>query len=108
MAYTPKAVYTGQPGTTDTLLATVPAAKSWIVKQITVTNTTGTAATITLGMPAAAALAAANHMLTAVSVPANSVTVVDLSQVLATGETIRALQGTATALTVHISAVEFP
>lgn len=108
MAYTPKQAYTGQPGTGDTLLATVPGSKSWIVKQITVTNTTASTATITLGLPAAAALAAANHLLSAVPIAANSVTVIDLTQVLATGETIRALQGTASALTVHIGVVEFP
>lgn len=108
MAYTPTRFYSGQPGTTDTLLATVTALKSWIVKQITVTNTTASAATITIGFPSAAALAAANHFLSAVSIPANSTTVVDLSQVLAAGETIRALQGTASALVVKISGVEFP
>lgn len=108
MAYTPKQAYSGQPGTTDTLLATVPGAKSWIVKQIAVANTTGTAATITLGLNSGATLAAANHLLTAVSIPANSTTILDLTQVLDTGQTIRALQGTGSALTVKVAVVEFP
>lgn len=108
MAYTPKQAYSGQPGTTDTLLATVPAAKSWIVKQVTIANTTASAATIRLSFPAGASLTAAQALLWDVPIPANSTTVVDLTQVLATGETIRALQGTASALAVKVSVVEFP
>lgn len=103
--YTPKQMYVGQPGTGDTLLYTSPATGA-IIKEITVTNTTGSAATITLGIKSGAALAAANHFLTAVSVPANSEVTYPLSQVLGNAETIRALQGTSTALTLHISGIE--
>lgn len=97
-------VYEGQPGTGDTLLYT-DAGTGTIIRGIHVANTTGTAATITLGLNAAAALTGANHFYSAFSVPANGV--VDWSgfQVVSASGTIRALQGTSTALTVTISGV---
>jgi hypothetical protein len=103
--YTPKQMYVGQPGTSDTLLYTAPAGGA-IVKEIAVTNTTGSAATITLGLKSGGTLAAANHLLTAVSIPANTEVTYPLSQVLGNAETIRALQGTSTALTIHASGIE--
>ncbi len=106
MATTPKPLYSGQPGTGDTLLYTAPASTSTIIKQITVANTTGTAATITLGLRSGASLAAANHFLSAKSVAANDTLIIPLTHVLLTTETIRALQGTGSALTVHVSGVE--
>lgn len=106
MATTPKPLYSGQPGTGDTLLYTAPAATTTIVKQVTVCNTTGSAATITLGLRSGATLAAANEVFAAKSVAANDTLVIPLTHVLLTTETIRALQGTSTALTVHISGVE--
>ncbi len=106
MPATLKRAYTGQPGTTDTLLYTVPASTRFRVREIHVVNTTGVIATITLGLHAAAALAAANHFLSALDIPAKGVYTGGEGQVLEAGETIRALQGTALALTVHISGVE--
>jgi hypothetical protein len=106
MADTLKPLYTGQPGTTDTLLYTAPASTTTAVRAIHVANTTGTAATITLGLRSGAALAAANHFLSALSVPANGSYDWTGNQALLTTETIRALQGTASALTVHISGIE--
>lgn len=103
--YTPKKLYTGQPGTGDTLLYTAPAGGA-LIKSITVTNTTGTAATITIGWAAGGALAAANHAMSAKSIPANDLYDMEVSHVLGNGETIRGLQGTSTALTVHISGIE--
>lgn len=107
MAYTPKQMYAAQPGTTDTLLYTAPAVTPGaIIKHISVTNTTGSAATITLAFPAAGALTAAKHYLSALSVAANATVDFPLNHILAASETIRALQGTASALTVHISGIE--
>lgn len=106
MADTAKQIYTAQPGTSDTLLYTVPGATTTVVRSIHVANTTGTAATITLGLNSAAALAAANHFLSAVSIPANGTYDWSGFQVLDAAETIRALQGTLNALTVHISGIE--
>lgn len=100
-----KKMYEGQPSTTDTLLYTAVAAGA-IVRAIHVANTTGAAATITIGLNAGAALAAANHFVSAVSIPANSTYDWSGFQVLDASATIRGLQGTASALTVTISGVE--
>lgn len=106
MAETLQRLYTGQPGTADTLLYTVPGSTTTGIRGIHIANTTASAATITLGLNSGAALAAANHFLSAVSIPANSSYDWTGLQVLEAGETIRALQGTSSALTVHISGVE--
>lgn len=106
MADVTKSLYEGQPGTSDTLLYTAPAGAPTVVKSISVTNTTGSAATITLGTNSGATLAAANYLLPAYSVPANGLLVVEPWEVIAASGTIRALQGTSTALTVHINGVE--
>lgn len=104
--YTPKQMYVGQPGTGDTLLYTAPAGGA-IIKSITVTNTTASAATLTLAFPAGASgVDAAERLLSAQSIPANDYIDLEVSHVLANAETIRALQGTGSALTVHISGVE--
>lgn len=106
MAASAKSLYEGQPGTTDTLLYTAPAGGPVIVRSIHVANTTGSAATITLGLNSAAALAVANHFLSAMSVPANGTLDWDGWQVVSASGTIRSLQGTASALTVTIAGVE--
>lgn len=104
--YTVKKMYVGQPGTSDTLLYTAPAGGA-IIKSILVTNTTGSAATISIGWPAGASgVDAAEAALSAKSVPANDYIQIETSHILGNGETIRGLQGTGSALTVHISGVE--
>ena len=105
MADVAKKMYEGQPGTTDSLLYTAVAAGA-IVRSIHIANTTGAAATITLGLNAAAALAVANHFLSALSIPANSTYDWSGFQVLDGSGTIRALQGTSAALTCTIAGVE--
>ena len=106
MADTGKILYSAQPGTGDTLLYTVPASTTTAVRGIHVCNTTGTAATITIGLNAAAALAAANHFISALSIPANGTYDWTGLQFLEAADTIRGLQGTLNALTVHISGIE--
>lgn len=107
MADTLTPLYTGQPAATDTLLYTAPGATTTAVRSIHICNTTGTARTVTIGLRSGAALAAANHFISAVTIAANGGTY-DWSgnQALLTGETIRALQESATACTVHITGVE--
>lgn len=102
--YTPTALYTGQPGTGDTLLYTAPAGGA-IIKSVTLTNTTGGALGITIGWPAGGALAAATHFVSDKVVPANDTIDYEVSHVLGNGATIRALQDSATGITVHISGV---
>lgn len=105
MADVAKNMYGGQPGTTDTLLYTAPATGA-VVRSIHVVNTTQTAATITLGLNTGAAIVAGEHFLSALSIPPNSTYDWSGFQPIAANETIRALQGTAAALSVTIGGVE--
>jgi hypothetical protein len=83
-------------------LYTVPTGYSAIIKQLVVTNTTGTAATFTFYIGAASA---GNALFSATSVAANDTVIINLSQVLATGETLRALASTGSALNLTVSGV---
>lgn len=94
-------LYQGQPGTTDTLLYTVPASTNVRIQAIVICNTTGTAATLTLNVGGAAA--ATNRILSAFSVQPNDTVTVDTVVHMDAADTIRALQGTNAALTVTIS-----
>lgn len=105
MADVIKKMYLGQPGTSDTLLYTAPAGGA-IVRNIHVANTTTLPATITLGLNTGAAIAAAEHFLSALMVPPNDTYDWSGFAVLDGSETIRGLQGTSSALTVSISGVE--
>jgi hypothetical protein len=93
-----------QPGTGNTTLYTVPSATTVVVRNIHICNTTATAATISLAINASAATAA-NCWLTALSVPGNSSYDWSGFLHLSTTDTLQALQGTASALTVTISGV---
>lgn len=101
---TPLKLYTGQPGTGDTLLYTSTGTKT-AVRAIHICNTTANDATVSIGLKSGAALAAANHFLSTLTIPARGIYDWSGNQVLESGETIRALQGTSAALTVHISGV---
>jgi hypothetical protein len=99
MATTTKALFRGAATTTtSTVLYTVPSATTSVVSNIVITNTAGTAGTYTLALGGIS-------LATTVSIPANSITTIDLKQVLATTNTI---QGGASATTInfHISGVE--
>lgn len=90
-----------QPGTSTGVLATVAASRRVMLKQILLANTTGTAATVTLGI---GGTDAADQIVPAAEIPANTVESLDVSQVLEATETIDGLQGTSGAITVTISA----
>ena len=106
MPSTLKRIYTGQPGTTDTLLYTVPGATKVAITDIHLANTDATPRGITIGLNAGGALAEASYFIPDLEVPANGVADWTGHQVLEAGETIRALQDNATGVTVHISGVE--
>jgi hypothetical protein len=107
MAYTPKRLYIGQPGTTESTLYTVPTGKKVIIKDITICNTSSTDATISLSIvPSGNTAAASNRILASLKVTANSTVDITLSQVMNEGDFISGLQATAGALTVLISGVE--
>ncbi len=83
-------------------LYTVPTGYSAIIKQLVVTNITGTAATFTFYIGAASA---GNALFSGTSVAANDTVIINLSQVLTTGETLRALASTNSALNLTVSGV---
>lgn len=115
MAGTPnqKRFYFGQPGTSATTLYTAPAnttanpspGSTAIVKGIWVANTTGTAATITIGINGTAA---ANQIVPGVTVNPNDVKILEgINGIqLNASDTLQALQGTASAITVTIAGIE--
>ena len=99
MATTTKALFRGAATTnTATTLYTVPASTTTVVSNIIVTNTAGTAGTFTLKLDGI-------DIATAVSVAANSITSIDLKQVLTTTKII-AGGASATSVNFHISGVE--
>lgn len=99
MATTSKALFRGAATTTlTTTLYTVPSATTTVVTNIVVANTAATAATFDLSLNGV-------KLADAVSIAADSISVIDLKQVIAATQTI---QGGASATTVnfHISGVE--
>ncbi len=99
-------LYQGVPGAGDTTLFTVPANHAYTVSTIAVTNTTGTAATITFARNGTAATAANQIIASALSVGANGTEIIEGPFVFAATDTFRALQGTASALTVYVSGAD--
>lgn len=104
MADVAKPMFTGAAATSDALLYTAPATGA-VVRGIHAANTATADATITIGLRAGAALAAANHFVSALTVPANGTYDWSGFQVLGNVETIRAL-ASATTVTFTISGVE--
>jgi hypothetical protein len=99
MATTTKALFRGAATTTlTTTLYTVPSATTAVVTNIVVANTAATAATFDLSLNGV-------KLADAVAIAADSISVIDLKQVIAATHTI---QGGASATTVnfHISGVE--
>lgn len=93
-----------QPGTGNAVIYTVPAATTVVVRNIHICNTTANNATISLAIDASAATAA-NCWLSALSIPGNSSYDWSGFLHLDAADTLQALQGTASALTVTISGV---
>ncbi len=85
--------------TTSTTLYTVPSATTTVVTNIAVSNTTGSPATVTISLNDVA-------LLSGVSIPANSTSLIDLKQALTATQTIKGGAGTGSALTIHITGVE--
>jgi hypothetical protein len=98
MATISKALARGAFATSSATLYTVPSATTAVVTNIVIANTAGSAGTFTLSL-------AGTSMATTVAVAANSITTIDLKQVLAATQVI-AGQASATTITYHISGVE--
>jgi hypothetical protein len=98
MPTTTKALARAAFATSSATLYTVPSATTTVISNIVITNTAGTAGTFTLALNGVA-------IASAVSIPANSITAIDLKQVLAATQTITGL-ASATSVNFHISGVE--
>lgn len=98
MATTSKALARGAFDTSSATLYTVPSATTAVVTNIVIANTAGSAGTFTLSLDGVS-------MATTVSIPANSITTIDLKQVLSASDVI-AGQASATSINYHISGVE--
>lgn len=99
MAVVSKVLFRGAATTsTGTTLYTTPAGSTAIVTNIVVENSAATSSTFTLALNSV-------PIATAVSVAANSVTVIDMKQVLPASQTITGGAST-TAVDIHISGVE--
>jgi hypothetical protein len=98
MATTSKALARGAFATSSATLYTVPGATTAVVTNIVIANTAGSAGTFTLSLDGVS-------MATTVSIPANSITTIDLKQVLGATKVI-AGQASATSINYHISGVE--
>lgn len=112
---TPERLYEGQPGTTVGTLYTAPGYASGSPYQggataqsrrMIVCNTTAAAATLTLYIvPSGGSAGVTNLQFNAVSIAAGQTQIFDLQQELNPGDTIQALQSTASALTVTLSGI---
>ena len=103
---TPVLLYRGQPGTAAGTLAT--ATTTTVVKQVVIANVTAVTATLTLSLvPSGGTAGVTNRLCSATPFPGNSITTIDLAQVMTAGDFLSALQGTAAALTLTISGVTF-
>lgn len=105
MAYVPKRLYLGQPGTSMTTLYTVNG--KVIVRNIVLTNTASTDSRISIHfVPSGQSPDNSNKIVSDYAVQAGDTVVIDLRAVLETGDTIQAVQATAGAVTAYISGVE--
>ena len=91
-----------QLGTSLTTLYTVPGSTTTIVKQVALCNTAAANRTVTLHLvPSAGTAASANAILFDVAVDSKSTTFVNLSAVMATGDTIQASASVAASVSIH-------
>jgi|SanBayMetagenome_1026888.scaffolds.fasta_scaffold27195_2 hypothetical protein len=104
----PVKMYHGQPtaGTGWTTAYTVGAGKRAVLKHIRVTNTTASAATVTIITGTASTSGNFNYFANEVTVNGRDVLLFEINEVLNDGEKVFLKQGTASALTVQISGVE--
>ena len=108
MAYTPKVLFaTGFPSTAGTVLYTVPSGASAIVKNVVMTNTTGTDAWVHLSIvPQGDTSQASNRVLSSYNVPPNGISTLDCSIVMPANSYVHATNGTNNDVTLTVSGVE--
>jgi hypothetical protein len=107
----PQRLYTGQPGTGATTLCVAPAVSvnvtglsaTTIVKEVMLCNTTALPATVTMGING---VAAADQIIGTLTIAANDTKIISfMNTMLSAGDTLQALQGTGSAITVTVSGV---
>lgn len=97
-------LYQGQPTGSFTTLYTVPASTDVKITSIVLCNVTALPATVTLAVVTAAGTAGiTNEIVSAMSVNASQVIVLELPIYMSAADFIAGLQGTANAITVTIS-----
>lgn len=108
--YTPKRLAQAVLTTSSLSMYQAPALTSTIVKEILLSNTSANSVTATVYIvptPGTAAGASdVNCIVPAVSIPANTVKPIDLSQVMAPGDILAAKASVGTSVTFHASGVE--
>lgn len=105
--YTPKRLGSiTQLGTTNSTIYTATGVKA-VIKEILISNTTNTAATVTVNLvPSGGSAATTNEILCSVTISGYSTLTFKCSQVLELGDFIVAKSGTASVLNVIVSGVE--
>ena len=99
MANTPKALFRGAATTnTSTTLYTVPSSTTTVVTNIVVTNTASSPGTFTINFNGV-------NLATAVTIPANDTTVIDMKQPLSATQIISG-GASATTINFHIAGIE--
>lgn len=112
--FTPKRLGNGAGGvtpvqltTSGTTIYTVPPSTTTTIKQILMTNATGTATTFTINLVKTGGTAsAANQIYSSVILPANTTANIDLTQVMTVGDFLVASAGANSAVNITISGVE--
>lgn len=74
-------------GTSNATIATVPASRAWVLKQVVLTNTSGVEALVYVAVGSAAT--ASNRVLSALPIAANDTVVWDTALVLTAAETLQ-------------------
>src|SRR6266568_712608 len=97
-------MYTGQPGTSEGTLYTVPASTNAKVTEVLIANTSAASASVSLSaVPSGGSAGNTNRLFTALSVDGNAVVIMDMSVFLDTGDFLSAVQTTSSAITLTIS-----
>ena len=90
-----------QPGTSTTVLFTVPTDHVYVIKQIVICNPDTVTRTLSLAVGTAAT--PANRFFSELVVAASETVTVDTQLVLAAGETVQAISSAVTTITVTIT-----
>ena len=97
-------LYSGQPGTSEGTLYTVPGNTNTKVVQVILCNTSGSPAAISLSIvPSGGSAGATNRILSNLSIDGNSVVTLDMSVFMDTGDFLSAVQTISGAITLNIS-----